>query len=101
LPISCDPIPLGYAYRFLGQYEDSIEVHRKALKRSPNNLFAHMWLTAAYSALGREEEARHQAQELLRLDPTFSLEEYAEIRTMKDKAEVERFIADLRKAGLK
>jgi len=103
-----NPIPpahylnrLGYAYRFLGRYEDAIEVHKEALKRSPNNLFAHMWLTATYSASGRQEEARHQAEELIRLDPTFSLEEYAAISTIKDKAEVERIIADLRKAGLK
>jgi adenylate cyclase len=102
-----NPIPpahylnrLGYAYRSLGRYEDAIEVHKKALKRSPNNLFANIYLTAAYSASGREEEARHQAEELLRLDPTFSLKQYAEVSTMKDKAEVERLITDLRKAGL-
>jgi len=106
--IRLNPIPpahylnrLGYAYRFLGRYEDAIEAHRKALKRSPDNLFAHMWLTATYSAVGREEEARNQAKQLLRLDPTFSLDEYAEITTMKNKAQIERFIVDLRDAGLK
>jgi adenylate cyclase len=92
---------LGYAYRYLGRYEDAIDAHKEVLKHSPNNLFAHMWLTAAYSASGREEEARHQAVELLRVDPTFSLDKYSEIHTMKDKTEAERFIADLRKAGLK
>jgi len=92
---------LGYAYRYLGRYEDAIEVHKRVLKHSPNNLLAHMWLTAAYNASGREQEARQQAEELLRLDPTFSLEQFAQIMALKDKAEAERFIADLRKAGLK
>jgi adenylate cyclase len=103
-----NPIPptrylnrLGYAYRSLGRHEDAIEVHEKALSRSPNNLFFHVFLAAAYRAAGREEEARHHAEEVLRLDPTFSLEKYAEIHAMRDRAEAERYIADLRKAGLK
>jgi len=103
-----NPIPdayqldyLGCVYRFVGRFEDAIEVHKEVLKRSPNNLFAHVWLTAAYSASGREVEARHQAEQLLRLDPTFTLEQLRDIRAMKDKAEAERFMADLRKAGLK
>jgi adenylate cyclase len=103
-----NPIPpaqylniLGYAYRYLGRYQDAIELHKQVLKRSPNNLFAHMWLTAAYNASGREEEARHQAEELLKLDPTFSLQRFEQIHSMKDKAEAKRLIEDLRKAGLK
>ena len=92
---------LGFAYYSLGRYEDAIEVYIKALKRSPNDLFAHIWLSAAYSAMGREEEARKQAEELVRLDPTFSVERFGEVFPIKDKGEAERFIDDLRKAGLK
>ena len=103
-----NPIPpahylnrLGYAYSFLGRYEHAIEIHKEVLKRTPDNLHAQVCLTAAYSALGREDEARHQAEELLGLEPAFSLEQYAEILPMMDKAAVERYIANLRKAGLK
>jgi tetratricopeptide (TPR) repeat protein len=103
-----DPIPpdfyltnLGVAYRFVGQYEDAIELYRRVLQRSPDNLFAHIGLTAAYSASGREEEARHQSQELLKLDPTFSLDKYAERVLIKDEVQRERFFANLRNAGLK
>ena len=83
------------------RYEDAIDVHKEVLKRSPENLFANVWLTAAYSASGREEEARRQAEEVLRLDPRFRIEKLTDVRTMKDKAEAERLIVDLRKAGLK
>jgi len=92
---------LGYAYRCLGRYEDSIEAHKRALSRSPNPLFFHLFLTAAYSASGLEEEARNQAEEVLRLDPEFSLVRYAAIHAMKEEIELERFIVNLRKAGLK
>jgi adenylate cyclase len=103
-----NPIPpaqflalLGEAYHYLGRYDDAIEVYKKVLKRSPNHMPAQINLTAAYSALGRDEEARYQAEEVLKLDPSFSLERLAETLPIKDKAQLERFIADLRKAGLK
>jgi len=105
-----NPIPpdlylnyLGSGYHLLGRYEDAIEVNRSVLKRSPNNLWAQIGLTAAYIASGREQEARHQAEALLRLDPAFSLDRYAEAVSLfwKDKGEAERYIENLRKAGLK
>jgi len=105
-----NPIPpvryhqyLADAYASLGQYEDAIEVHREILKRSPNYLFSHIGLTGLYMGLGREEEARYQAQELLRLDPAFSIDKHAEMLSLviDDKAIVERIISNLRKAGLK
>jgi adenylate cyclase len=103
-----NPIPprsyllaLGFAYRFLGRYEDAIEVHKEIVARSHENLFAHVWLTAAYSALGFHEKALQQGQEVLKIDPTISLDQIAETLPLKDKAEAERFIADLRNAGLK
>jgi adenylate cyclase len=103
-----NPIPppqylhlFGISYQLLGRYEDSIEMEKMVLKRAPNHVFANINLTAAYSASGREEEARQQAEKLLELDPTFSLDKCVEMLPLKDKAEVERFIDYLRKAGLK
>jgi adenylate cyclase len=103
-----NPIPpaqyiyyLGIGFYHLGRYEDAIEAQKEVLKRSPDNLLAQIRLTASYSALGREEEARHQAEELLRFDPSFSLDKWAETILIKDEAELERYISDLRKAGLK
>ena len=90
-------------YANLGRYEDSIEVYQQVLQRSPKNLFAQIGLTHAYSASGREEAARHEAEELRKLDPAFSLDKYAEMIVIyfEDEAAREHYIADLRKAGLK
>jgi adenylate cyclase len=103
-----NPIPptyylqdLSVGYYLLGRYEDAIEMNETALKRAPNNVFAHMHLAAAYSALGREQDARRHAEEVLRINPEVSLKELAEMSPVKDKAEVDRYIADLRRAGLK
>jgi hypothetical protein len=58
-------------------------------------------LTATYSLLDREEEARAAAAELLRLDPEFSVDRIAKRLPFKDKAYTERYVNALRKAGLK
>jgi hypothetical protein len=51
--------------------------------------------------VGREEEARAAAAEVLRINPTFSLEQFARTRPYADKSFVDRMIDALRKAGLK
>jgi TolB-like protein/tetratricopeptide (TPR) repeat protein len=106
--IRLNPIPpplyisfLGDAYYILGRYEDAIEVYKRVLKRTPNSLLIHLSLTANYVASGREEEARQQAEKVLELDPSFSLDELAEMVYLTDEGQAERFIDLLRKAGLK
>jgi tetratricopeptide (TPR) repeat protein len=85
----------------LERYEEAIEVYKDALKLSPNSLLSHILLTEAYVASGREEEARREVHEVLRLDPTFSLDRWAKTLPIRDEAEHERYITNLRKAGLK
>ena len=65
---------LGRAYRLTGRYEEAIAAYKRALTRNPNLLPAHHDLAIIYSELGREEEARAEAAEILRISPNFSLE---------------------------
>ena len=88
-----DPIPPGWYYRNLGmayftarRYENAIVACKKALKRAPNDLLTHAILASAYSWAGREEEARAQAAEVLRIDPEFCLEKRAKIIKFKNHA---------------
>ena len=99
--IRLNPIPpdlyfwsLGLSYGFSGQYEEAITWCEKAIHQEPNSLWAHIMMTVVYSWSGREEDARTEAAEVLRLDPKFSLEKF-EKRTGK------RLVSALRKAGLK
>jgi tetratricopeptide (TPR) repeat protein len=92
---------LGLGHWVLGQYEEAIAAFRKALDRKPTVLPAHIILTASYSLLGREEEARAEAAEVLRLNPKFSVDKYAKRLPFKDQAYTERYVGALRKAGLK
>jgi len=92
---------LGSAYRMVGRYEEAITAYKKALARSPDSIIAHVHLTTTYSFAGRDNEARAQAKEILRIQPKFSAERYAKRLSYKDKLENQRVIEALRKAGLK
>jgi adenylate cyclase len=92
---------LGYAYRLTERYEETITVQKSVLTRNPDYLDAHLELAIMYSELGRGEEARAEAAEVLRISPQFSLEVWRQRIPFEDQAEVERWLAALRKAGLK
>ncbi|MBL6979115.1 MAG: hypothetical protein ISR61_09205 [Desulfobacteraceae bacterium] len=74
---------------------------KKVLRRSPNNLWAHVGLAIGYSSSDREEEARNEAIEILRIDPKFSLKHFGKRHMYKDQADTDRIAGALRKAGLK
>jgi len=92
---------VGAAYSLAGQPEAAIAPLKQFLTRYPNILGPHLNLAAAYSELGRTEEAQAEVAEVLRINPQFSLEVYKERAPIKDPALLERHIAALRKAGLK
>ena len=92
---------LGHAYRATGRFEEAVSEYKKALQRALDNIFAHLGLAATYSMMGREQEARAEAAEVLRLNPKFSVDSYAKRLTFKDQSVTDKFIDALRKAGLK
>jgi adenylate cyclase len=103
-----DPFPpsigfrnLGAAYRGVGRYEESVKQLKKALELSPNDLFTHLGLAITYVKLGRDEEAKAEAVEVLRIHPKFSLDHYARVHPLKCQSVLDDHITCLRKAGLK
>ena len=92
---------LGHAYRVMGRFEEAVSAYKKSLQRSPDNIFAHLGLAATYSMMGREQEARAEAAEVLRLNPKFSVDSYAKRLMFKDQSVTDNFVDALRKAGLK
>ena len=85
---------LGLAFAETGQYEEGIKWCEKAIRQEPDSLFAHIMMTVVYSWSGRNDDARAEAAEVLRINPNFSLERFAKRATSK--------LTDaLRKAGLK
>jgi adenylate cyclase len=91
---------LASSYNMLGQYEEAIATYKKVLQiYGPDHLMAHIGLALAYASMGRENEARAEGAEVLRIDPKFSIERY--VMGIPDQSKRERMAAALRKAGLK
>jgi TolB-like protein/class 3 adenylate cyclase/Tfp pilus assembly protein PilF len=91
---------LGYALWMMGRYWEALEAGEESRKRNPDEMFSHILLAGTYSELGRDEDARSSAAEVLRINPNFTLEWMAKMVPWKNKDDVNRLIEDLRKAGI-
>ena len=91
----------GHALRRVKRFEEAVSAYKKAIQIAPDNITAHLGLTATYSLMGREGEARAEAAEVLRINPKFSLDYYAKAIPFKDQSARDRIVVALRKAGLK
>jgi len=88
------------ALREAGQYDEAIVQLKKAIEQEPNDPLAYLVLTIVYSYAGHQEEARSAAAEVLRIRPTFRIEQLPQ-GTHRDLAIVEHENEALRSAGLK
>jgi len=105
--IRVNPIPpgnqlwsLGLSYAYTGQYEEAIKWCAKAVHHEPDDLLARILITVVYSLSGRDEEARAEAAEVLRIQPKFSVKGFEKRLTYKRKEDTEKFLNALRKAGI-
>jgi tetratricopeptide (TPR) repeat protein len=87
---------LGFAYYEVGQYKEALAALKQDNKPS---FFGHRNLAAVYVRLGRLEEARAEVLKLLEKNPHFTLRSENN-SPYKDENRRERFISDLRKAGM-
>ena len=93
---------LARSYDMMGESKDAIAAFKKAIAIWPDNIYGHISLTASYSLSGRMEMARAQAAEVLKINPKITLEDIDKNGYYNfQKADKERFINALRKAGLK
>ena len=90
---------LGWTYLHLGQWQEAIAAFEQYANSYPQDVNGHNGLTMAYSELGWNKEAQAQIAEVKRLDPQYSMSKLG-YKGSKDKAFNERFVRDLRKAGL-
>jgi len=91
---------LASSYRAVGRYEEAITEYKKALQQNPDDIFTHIEMAITYVKLGREEQARAAAKEVIRIHPKFSLAHYAKSIHGKDQSGVDDYIECMRKAGL-
>ena len=96
---------LARSYRMAGRYKEALALYRQILNRAQKEalspLPAYIGLAEVYSEMGRVEEAHTQALEILRIDPSFSLENWSKTEPFRDATHLEKRLTALHKAGLK
>jgi tetratricopeptide (TPR) repeat protein len=102
--------PLRYAYDTTlsmvahadGDFDGAVRFGRRALSRKPEFSSALRYVTAGLGLLGRREEAEVMAQQILRLDPTFTADRKTQgLIKMLDRDAGQSLFKGLRLAGLK
>jgi tetratricopeptide (TPR) repeat protein len=95
---------LAQSYALTERYEEAIATSKLLLDRSRkgeiNPLFPHLYLAEAYVGFGQEEEAWAHAEEVLKINPNFSLDGFKVLHIYKEPVHSERRIAALSTAGL-
>jgi len=91
---------LGTAYRNAGQLELAVATLENTVKRFPAFISARIALTSCYVLMGKEQEAKQEAREILRRDPAYTIARYTTPNLYRNKETMEKWAESLRKAGI-
>ena len=92
---------VAIAYLSMGRFKEARSIFEETFANRPNQPAGHMLKAIADVELGRDDDARAEAAEVLRVSPNYSLATWQQGYPLKNAALQQRWRADLRKAGLK
>jgi len=97
-------VTAGWSYRMIGKYEEAISMLKDLLDRAQKGEFsiwlAHNHLACTYAMQGDMPKARFHASEVLKINPTHSLEFNQRANWFKNPKHLEPILDALRKAGI-
>ena len=67
---------------------------------SDSKFYDHVWLAASYAHMGYPDKAKEHGRRVLELAPNFTIGRFQRLERYKSKADLERWVTGLRKAGL-
>jgi adenylate cyclase len=91
---------MGVANYLLKRYGEAVRLCGEHASRLPNMQTPHLYLAPVYAQLGRLEEAKAEAAQVLRVNPGFTIESLKCLLVHKDPKDLEHRLDGLRKAGL-
>ncbi|MFO1252374.1 MAG: hypothetical protein U1E77_14840 [Inhella sp.] len=83
-----------------GRYAEALSYCERSIRLAPSHVPTWQVLTIIQQCLGRGDEARRSAAQLLRLRPTFTVQRYREVTHAADFPAMERNARRLAEAGL-
>jgi adenylate cyclase len=90
----------GLACYMLKQYAEALPYLRESVSRAPNVRAGRIWLAATYGQLGQLENARREADAVLRIDPSYTITGTPPVTALRRPEDIEHISEGLRKAGL-
>ncbi len=90
----------GRILYLLGQYEEAAQRLEEAVQRNPGFHQTHVMLAATYGQLGRIEEAEWEVDEVLSLQPEFTISTHVQALKFRDPGLATRYAEGLHKAGM-
>ncbi len=93
-------VSLGRALFFAGQLEEAKLYLKRAAELNPTFLITRVMLAAVWGQLGDQDEAEWEVEEILMLDPDFSIEAWLSNEPLVNSAYAERLRRSLQRAGL-
>jgi TolB-like protein/Tfp pilus assembly protein PilF len=92
---------LGESYLLMSRFEDALEILEESLEGASESVFTHVRLAAVYVALDRGQDAADAVAKVLRLEPDFTLAQWASrALPFKNKEPLAELMDRLRTAGL-
>ena len=93
-------VRLAEARFMLGEYEKSVELAEEALRRPETQFWGNAILTCSLVKLGRIDDAKEAAAELLRRQPDLTISKVRESTFLASSGYLEPYLDSLRQAGV-
>lgn len=90
----------GEIYFATGSFQQAAKEFEAALERNPAHTRARLWYAATLLRLGRDEAAAWEVQELIAINPGFSLSRMLLAFPLKDPYQLDALTAALAQLGL-
>jgi adenylate cyclase len=90
----------GRALYFLGRYDESLRALRESATINPAFVVTHLYIAAALTRLGMQDDAEWAAEEALALVPQFGVDAWAKEEIFTDAGYLEQLVSGLKDAGL-
>jgi class 3 adenylate cyclase/TolB-like protein len=91
---------LAASFRDNDDIDAAISTAKEAVRLFPDELYGRVVLCGALALVTAEGAAAELAQEIVRIDPSFTISRYAETLPYEDKATLDRITEGLDRAGL-
>ena len=91
---------LGSAYLAADRCEEAIEEYKKTLNLAPKSFLAFQGLSVCYGLLGREDESKSAAAQMMEINPNYTIKVFKKTTPYKDRDFVARLANILLKAGV-